>query len=418
VESSLLLNAFFVLAVSLIWFMLVYQSVLFFLGHRYYTLTRRQSSGRRVADARLPHVAILVPCHNEEKVIASTLHAFLALDYPAEKLEIFVINDGSTDRTADQVRSLGAPGSVRLLNVPAARAARGKAAALNYGLEFVSQPLVAVYDADNRPEPGALRPLVEELVLDAKLGAAVGFYRVLNRRKNLLTRFLNIEGIGFQWILQAGRWMLMKFVTLPGTNYVIRRALLISLGGWDDSSLTEDAELTVRVYQAGSFVKFVPASVSWEQEPETLPVWFRQRNRWVRGHNHLCRKFAGQLLRARPRRIAFELLYFLFLYYVFFFAIIVSDILFVLSLAGWVRINVPGPYTLLWLFAFCIFLLQLVIALSHERGEDSSLNIVLAASMYFTYCQLWIPLVAGALWDDFIAHRPVRWAKTERFDVP
>ena len=417
-ESSLLLNAFFVLAVSLIWFMLVYQSVLFFLGHRYYTLTRRRSSARRVSDDQLPHVAILVPCHNEEKVIANTLRALLALDYPAERLEILVINDGSTDRTADQVRSLGGPGSVRLLNVPAARAARGKAAALNYGLEFVSQPLVAVYDADNRPEPGALRPLVEELVLDAKLGAAVGFYRVINRRKNLLTRFLNIEGIGFQWILQAGRWMLMKFVTLPGTNYVIRRALLISLGGWDDSSLTEDAELTVRVYQAGSFVKFVPASVSWEQEPETLPVWFRQRNRWVRGHNHLCRKFAGQLLRARPRRIAFELLYFLFLYYVFFFAIIVSDILFVLSLAGWVRINVPGPYTLLWLFAFCIFLLQLVIALSHEPGEDSPLNIVLAASMYFTYCQLWIPLVAGALWDDFIAHRPVRWAKTERFDVP
>src|SRR3990172_5389210 len=398
--------------------MLIYQSVLFFLGHRYYLLTRRAPSSCAVSDEELPPVAILVPCHNEEKVIASTLEALVALHYPAEKIEIIVINDGSTDRTADKVRSFGAERRVRLLDVPPEKAARGKAAALNYGLGFVWQPLVAIYDADNQPEPGALRPLVEELVLDPKLGAAVGLYRVINRRRNLLTRFLNIEGIGFQWILQAGRWMLMKFVTLPGTNYVIRRELLNSLGGWDDSALTEDAELTVRVYQAGSFVKFVPASVSWEQEPETLPVWFRQRHRWVRGHNHLCRKFAGQLLRARPRPIAFDLLYFLFLYYVFFFAIIVSDILFVLSLAGWVRINVPGPYTLLWLFAFCIFLLQLVIALSHEPGEDSPLNIVLAASMYFTYCQLWIPLVSGALWDDFIAHRPVRWAKTERFDVP
>jgi len=418
VESNLILNALFVLAVTLIWFMLAYQSVLFFLGHRYYLLTRRRTPQRRVADEQLPPVGVLVPCHNEEKVIANTLRALLALDYPADKLEIFIINDGSTDRTVEEVRQFVATGAIRLLDVPDRKAAQGKPAALNYGLGFVTQPVIAVYDADNRPEPGALRPLVEELVLDPKLGAAVGFYRVINRRKNILTRFLNIEGIGFQWILQAGRWMLLKFVTLPGTNYVIRRELLLSLGGWDESTLTEDAELTVRVYQSGSLVKFVPDSVSWEQEPETLPVWFRQRNRWVRGHNHLCRKYAGQLLRTRPRRIAFELLYSLFLYYVFFFAIIVSDLIFLLSLAGWIRINVPGPYTLLWLFAFCTFLLQLVIALSHEPGEDSPLNIVLAAAMYFTYCQLWIPLVAGAFWDDFVVHRPVRWVKTERFDVP
>ena len=57
----------------------------------------------------------------------------------------------------------------------------------------------------------------------SSLGATVGMYRVVNRYRNLLTRFLNLDGISFQWIVQAGRWMLMRFVTLPGTNYVIRR---------------------------------------------------------------------------------------------------------------------------------------------------------------------------------------------------
>jgi len=416
--SSLFFNALFVLAVTLIWFMLAYQSLLFFLGHRYYQRTRRRAGSRsRLPDAQLPSVAVLVPCHNEEKVIAATLRALLALDYPADKLDILIINDGSTDRTAEAVRPFADGTRVRLLDVPAARAARGKPAALNYGLQFVAHPVLAIYDADNRPEPGALRSLVEELVLDENLGAAAGFYRVINRHRNLLTRFLNIEGIGFQWILQAGRWMLMRFVTLPGTNYVIRRELIESLGGWDEMALTEDAELTIRVYQAGSFVKFVPTSVSWEQEPETLRVWFRQRHRWVRGHNYLCRKFAGRLWQTRPRRVAMELLYSLFLYYVFFVAIVISDLLFLLSLTGWIRINVPGPYTLVWAFAFFTFVLQLVIALSHEPGEDSALNILLTASMYFTYCQLWIPLVARAFYDDFIVHRPIRWAKTERFDV-
>jgi cellulose synthase/poly-beta-1,6-N-acetylglucosamine synthase-like glycosyltransferase len=416
VYTNLFLNALFVTAVTLIWFMLVYQSVLFFLGHRYYTRTRRGSGLPRIPDAELPPVSILIPCHNEERVIAHTLRGLLKLDYPADKLQILAINDGSTDRTAEVILSFSGDGRVTLVDIPASRAARGKSAALNYGLRFARHPFLAIYDADNTPEPGALRPLVEELARDSSLGAAVGMYRVVNRYRNLLTRFLNVEGISFQWIVQAGRWMLMRFVTLPGTNYVIRRVLMKSLGGFDDDALTEDAELTLRVYQAGYFIKFVPASVSWEQEPETLRVWFRQRNRWVRGSNYLVRKYAGRLLQARPRRIALELLYALSLYYVFFFAVVISDLLFVLSASGLVRIPVPGPYTLVWIFAFFMFVLQIVLALSCEH-EDSPLNILLAVAMYFTYCQMWIPLVAKAFYDDFVARRPMKWAKTERFEI-
>lgn len=112
-----------------------------------------------------------------------------------------------------------------LVQVPPTLAARGKSAALNYALAYADQPFVAIYDADNRPEPAALRPLVETLVQDPKLGATIGVYRCMNRRRNLFTRLLNIEGIGFQWIVQAGRWELIGFAALPGTNYVIRRSL-------------------------------------------------------------------------------------------------------------------------------------------------------------------------------------------------
>ena len=405
----------FVLAVTLIWFMLAYQSLLFFLGHRYYRLSRRLRT-ELVPDAELPAVSVVVPCHNEELVIARTIRALLALDYPAAKIEILIVNDGSTDRTADAAGEFTSDPRVRVIEVPLSLAARGKAGALNYALRIASHPILAIYDADNRPEPGALRPLVEELARDSSLGAAIGMYRVVNRRRNLLTRFLNIEGIGFQWIVQAGRWMLLRFVSLPGTNYVIRRDLVVHLGGWDENALTEDAELTLRVYQAGYLVKFVPASASWEQEPETLAVWFRQRHRWVRGYNYLFRKYADSLLHARPRKIAWELLYSLSLYYIFFVATVISDLLFLLSLAGLIRITVPGPYSLVWMFAFLTFVLQILVALSCEREEDTLLNLLLIMVMYVTYCQLWIPVVARALWDDFIVHRPLKWAKTERFE--
>jgi cellulose synthase/poly-beta-1,6-N-acetylglucosamine synthase-like glycosyltransferase len=239
----------------------------------------------------------------------------------------------------------------------------------------------------------------------------------LNRCKNLLTRFLNIEGVGFQWIVQAGRWGLMRFTGLPGTNYVIRRSVLEQVGGLDQSALTEDAELTLRIYEAGYAIKFVPASVTWEQEPENLSTWMKQRHRWVRGNNHVFKKHVWTLFRIRPRSIGLELLYSLSLYYLFFGAVAISDLFFLFSLTGLLRIDAPGPYTLVWAFALIAFFLQLVLALAYEK-EDKLVNILLVPVMYFTYCQLWIPVVARALFDDFIARRPVKWVKTTRFEAP
>jgi hypothetical protein len=109
-------------------------------------------------------------------------------------------------------------------------------------------------------------------------------------------------------------------------------------------------------------------------------------------------------------------LYSLSLYYIFFVATVISDLLFLLSLAGFIRITVPGPYSLVWMFAFLTFVLQILVALSCEREEDTLLNLLLIMVMYVTYCQLWIPVVARALWDDVIIHRPLKWAKTERFE--
>lgn len=416
--SHTLLDAVFLASVAVIWFMVAYQALLFFMGHRFFRRARR--SGRfipSVPDSELPGVSVLVPCHNEESVISGTIQAIFELDYPARRMEILIIDDGSTDRTAEIVQEFAQDPRLTLLRVPPEIAARGKAGALNYALSAAQYPIVAIYDADNRPEKGALRPLVEALVRDSGLGAAIGIFRCLNRHRNLLTRFLNIEGIAFQWIVQAGRWALMRFSALPGTNYVIRRSLLRSLGGWDPSALTEDAELTLRIYEAGYAIAFVPTSVSWEQEPENLRTWLRQRHRWVRGNNHVFKKHAGKLLRFRPRSIGLELLYSLSLFYGFFLAVVASDLFFLLGAAGVVRVEVDGPYALVWLFAFLAFCLQLLIALTYENEEKSLVNNLLIGVMYFTYCQLWIPVVAWAFYDDFIARRPAKWAKTRRFEV-
>jgi cellulose synthase/poly-beta-1,6-N-acetylglucosamine synthase-like glycosyltransferase len=359
----------------------------------------------------------MIPAHNESPVITNTLEALLKLDYPAEKLEILVINDGSTDDTAKQVEAVAAQDfRVRLFNIPAESAARGKSAALNRGLPECRHEVIGIFDADNRPEPDSVLHLARRLVADPSLGAVIGKFRCINKRKNLLTRFINLECLAFQWIVQAGRWQLLRMSTLPGTNYLIRRSLLEELGGWDEQALTEDAEMSIRVYQAGHLIKFVPYAVTWEQEPETLRVWFRQRTRWARGNNYVLEKYIMRVFKIKPHVIGLELFYAMAVYYVFFLAILLSDLLFVLSCMNLVLIPVPGPYKEVWLFAYFLFILELVIALSREK-EDSPLNIFLIALAYFTYCQFWILVVLKAAYDDYVLKREHVWVKTQRFRI-
>jgi len=416
--SHLAVNYLFVFCVIVIWFMLAYQFILFLLGYLYgFRANRQRRALEKTPMQEMPAVSLMIPAHNEGMVITDTLQALLKLEYPAERLEILVVNDGSTDDTADQVLAIVKQDSrVRLFNVPTELAARGKSAALNRGLKECRHDVIGIFDADNVPEPDSVLQLARQLVSDPHLGAVIGKFRCINKKRNILTRFINLESLTFQWIVQAGRWRLLRMSTLPGTNYLIRRSLLEELGGWDEQALTEDAEMSIRVYQAGYLIKFVPYAVTWEQEPETLRVWFKQRVRWARGNNYVIEKYFTQVFQIRPRAVGIELFYAMAVYYIFFLAILLSDLLFLVSIAGLVSIPVPGPYSEVWLFAYLLFILEIVIALTREK-EDSPLNIVLIALSYFSYCQLWILVVLKGVYDDFILRREHVWVKTQRFRV-
>src|SRR5262245_3043916 len=415
--SNLIINYLFVFAVIVIWFMLGYQFILFLLGYLYGFRAERQRRTLDNTGVELPAVSLMIPAHNEGMVIRKTLESLLKLDYPPDRLEILVINDGSTDDTAQQVEMIaGSDPRVRIYTVPKEFAARGKSAALNRGLVQCRHEVIGVFDADNVPEPDSVLHLARQLAGNPRLGAVIGKFRCINRKRNLLTRFINLESLAFQWIVQAGRWRLLRISTLPGTNYLIRRSVLEELGGWDEQALTEDAEMSIRIYQAGYLIKFIPYAVTWEQEPETLRIWFNQRVRWARGNNYVLEKYFTQVFRIRPRAVGLELFYAMAVYYIFFLAILLSDLLFMVALAGLISIPVPGPYNKVWIFAYLLFILEIVIALSREK-EDSLANIFLIALSYFTYCQLWILVVLKGAYDDFVLKREHVWVKTERFRV-
>ncbi|MCZ7556017.1 MAG: glycosyltransferase [Bacteroidia bacterium] len=408
-------SGLFVVAVILIWFMIAWQLVLTLAGYFHHSASLREQREVDGMEYDYPAVSILIPAHNEEMVIERTLEAMCALRYPADRLEIIVINDGSSDRTGEIVRSIALRDPrVICYEVPAEQGGQGKSRALNLGLTQASHPYIAVYDADNTPEPDALRYLAAQLLRQKELGAVIGKFRTVNKKRTLLTRFINIETLSFQSILQAGRWKLLRIATLPGTNFLVRREVLDEMNGWDEGAITEDSELSIRMYIAGWKIKFLPYSVTWEQEPETWSVWLRQRTRWVRGNNYVSKKFLNERKSIRGLRLRFELLYSIALYYIFFVAILISDVLFLLSVTGVLAVPLPGPYTLVWVMAIVLFFAEIMLALSYD-WEDTPLAFVLIGVMYLTYCQLWLLVVGMAFYKDVIRKEQMSWAKTTRF---
>lgn len=411
--SHLSLNVLFLSSVIIIWIMIIYQVILTFAGYRYRHRIVQEQEKVQDAVKEWPPISIMIPARNEEIVIERSVKTILALDYPADKLQVVIINDGSTDSTAAILDRLAmADQRIKPVHFPVAAIGHGKAYALNHGLAHCDHELIAIYDADNNPEPGSLRILVPHLQQDSRLAAVIGKFRTVNKHRTWLTRFVNIETIAFQWILQAGRFQLSRVSILPGTNYIIRKAVLEKCGGWDNRAITEDSELSMRIYQFGYQIKFVPLSVTWEQEPETLKVWIKQRTRWVRGNNYVMRKFLPSIFKSRF--LLTEFTYLFALYYLFLAATVISLLLFILSGVGIIALDVPGPYFGVWVSAFVLFLFEVIITLSFEE-EDNSRNLVYLVLMYFTYCQLWLYVVFRALWLDVRGQRTGIWDKTERF---
>ena len=414
--SGIPIDILFIFSVALIWFMLMYQFVLALGGYLYSRKSSRERRHLERQDLKLPALSILVPAHNEELVIERTIETILKSDYPREKIELIVLNDGSTDQTASVLdRLTKTHKSLHVVHIPAGEGGKGKAAVLNRGLQLAQHDMICIFDADNQPEPSSLRYLAAQFILDPHLGGALGKFRTINRDKNWLTRFINIEGLSFQWIVQAGRWYWLGIATLPGTNFIVRKEVLHEVGGWDEEALTEDAELSLRILEAGFRIKFVPYAVTWEQEPEDLKTWFKQRTRWARGNFYLVRKFLNSIGQAKNKALAVEMFYFLCLYYVFVGAILVSALLFVLGLFGMIFTPVPGPYLEVWLMAYLLFVMEIVLMLSREPGEDSISNILFTMAMYFTYCQLWPLVVARAFYSEFVKEEQHKWVKTKRF---
>ncbi|HLS88854.1 MAG TPA: glycosyltransferase [Sphingobacteriaceae bacterium] len=412
-------NTLFIASIAVIWVMLLYNMILTRGGYSHYRRYRQPIAGWKKSSRPLPKVSIMIPAHNEELVLERTLQAMVRQDYPRHKLEIIVINDNSSDRTGAIADAFATRYPfVKVVHLAERNAGRGKPGALNRGLPHATGDAVVVYDADNTPERRAVYYLALALVNSPGVGAVVGKFRVINARENFLTRFINVETICFQWMAQAGRHRLFGITTIPGTNFIIWRSLLDELGGWQEQALAEDTELSIRVYNAGYRIIFFPAAVTWEQEPETWPVWWRQRVRWARGNLNVVVKYLFRIPWLANKRIALDIIHLFAMYLLFFLSVTTSNVLFVGNLLFDWNLGVGEVATVLWVMAYALFISQAMLALSLEGAELNRDNFFIVLLMYFTYCQLWVPVVIYAMLAEikrFFLRGEAAWYKTQRF---
>lgn len=233
----------------------------------------RITATRRVT----PHIAIIVPCWNEETTIASTVDSLLALDYPAAKLSFILVNDGSTDGTAAVLDRYARHPQVTTLH----KENGGKCTAMNLGINHATDAeLIGFLDADSFVAPDALREIVA--AFDAPETLAVTASMSVHKPTSLLQRMQYAEyalGITLRHVLASVNGL---YVT-PGPFSFYRSETFTKLGLFKDAYLTEDMEMAMRIQRAGYRIGNALRARVYTKGPETLPRLVKQRVRWTTG---------------------------------------------------------------------------------------------------------------------------------------
>ena len=235
-------------------------------------------------------ITVLVPAYNEEKVICKTVDTLLASTI-ADRLEILVIDDGSSDRTTAIVQeTYGAYPNVKVHRKPNG----GKASALNVGIQLAETDIIVAIDGDTMLLPDAIELLTDRLLDDPKIGAVAGSVLVGNAT-TFITRCQALEYITSQNMDRRAFELINAIGVVPGCIGAWRKQALIDAGGYSTNTLAEDADLTITIERQGWKVVSECRAIALTEAPETLRAFMKQRLRWTFGMLQVACKHAGVL---------------------------------------------------------------------------------------------------------------------------
>ncbi|MEX2399884.1 MAG: glycosyltransferase [Rhodothermales bacterium] len=243
-----------------------------------------------------PRVTVQLPFYNEPLVAERLIDACARLDYPAEKLEIQVLDD-SVDATPDIVASRVAFWQRRGIDMTHVRRFRRdgfKAGALANGLQLARGRLIAIFDADFVPQPDFLKRLLP-VFADDRLGVVQARWGHLNADASLLTRLQSVGLDTHFAVEQRTRNRSDCFMNFNGTAGIWRRACIDDAGGWQGDTIAEDLDLSYRAQLAGWQFRFLDDVAVPAELPSTMSGLRTQQSRWAKGSIETARKLLGPL---------------------------------------------------------------------------------------------------------------------------
>ncbi|WP_346960304.1 bifunctional polysaccharide deacetylase/glycosyltransferase family 2 protein [uncultured Arthrobacter sp.] len=283
----------------LFWFGIGSLTILTFLYVVLAVINNNRQKKRFWADVKeedWPFVSVVLPVFNEELVVAKTLDALRASDYP--RLEVLAVNDGSTDGTLAVLTEYAKTWpDLRVIDQPNG----GKSAASNLGIARSRGEIVVTLDGDTLFEPQTIKMFARHFLAPRHgkiVGAVAGHVKVGNRR-NLLTAWQSLEYLSGICVTRMAEGLMGAISIVPGACAAWRREALLEAGGYSHDTLAEDADLTLSLQKLGYSIVQENSAVAWTEAPMTLRGLFKQRLRWTYGNIQTLYKHRSMLFNPR-----------------------------------------------------------------------------------------------------------------------
>ena len=237
-------------------------------------------------------------------MIGASIDRLMRLEYPLDRLRIYVVDDASTDATPQVIQAKAAeyPGSV--FHLRREKGGEGKAATLNHGLGIILaddwMQAILIMDADVIYEASSLRKMTRHLA-DPEVGSVMAYIKEGSQPGNYMTRFIGYEYITAQAAARRSQEVIGVIACLAGGAQLHSRENIEAVGGRiDTTTLAEDTVTTFRTQRAGRKVIFEPHATVWAEEPGSIVGLWKQRLRWARGNIQVTRMFRDVWFRHQP----------------------------------------------------------------------------------------------------------------------
>jgi 1,2-diacylglycerol 3-beta-glucosyltransferase len=351
-------------------------------------------------DTYLPQVSILVPAKNESAVLADLVYSLRQLNYPSDCLDIWVVDDGSTDETPQILRELQS--QFPCLQIHRRESKGGKSGALNAVFPFTTGEIILVCDADAHLPSDFLRQTVA--VFEKKHIGAVQVRKVIsNADTNFLTQCQQME-MCCDSFLQTHRIAIGGMSELRGNGMLVRREFIEKCQGWNENTVTDDLDMCFRLYLAGAEIEFFTVPVIQEEGVTTWKKLWHQRRRWAEGGYQRYLDYFPQILTLGWAK-ELDLLLFFLLQFLLPIGLI-PDLI-------WTIFYSHHPVLLPLQTLLSIILTIAFIAGLYQYQSLRGLSLIWATIQGSFYMVHWIPVMIVTTLKMCVQRKQSRWVKTE-----